>query len=119
MLTETRRRAIRAAVGAFVLHSIFVIFMVAAYNALQWEFDGPWWVYRRVLRLVEFPVSWLVDPAVQTLPLLPQWAVFGRLWLAAAVSEMIAYGTFGGLFYSVTAAGLSLVPSFWRRKHKE
>ena len=89
--------------GTLITHTAFVLVAVVEKNAL-WGTGAPWWKIDRVFRLVELPVtgpgSWLL----QTLPGLPPWAAFGRLWIALAVSEFVVYGILGGAFYALLAA---------------
>ena len=86
-----------------VAHTIFVVVGVVAKNVL-WESGSRWWEIGKVFRAIELPVLWAVDWTVQRLPLIPPQAAFGRMWVATSVSEFIAYGGFGGAFYTLVAA---------------
>jgi hypothetical protein len=106
MTPDTRRAIIRTVTWTVVAHTLFVLVGVIAKNVL-WESDSPWWKIGKVFRAIELPVLWAVDRTVQTLPLIPPSAAFGRIWVATSVSEFIAYGVFGGAFYALVAATIA------------
>lgn len=107
MTLENRRRIIRAFRWSLGVHTGFVLVMVVAHNLFRWEFHGPGLMINKILRLVESPVLWAVDPMAGILPLIPPEWTFGRLWVATATSEIILYGLLGGAFYSIVAVILA------------
>jgi hypothetical protein len=89
-----------------LVHTAFVLVMIVAKNVL-WELNSPWWKIGRVFRFIELPALWAVDPTIQRLPLIPEWAAFGRMTAASSVSEFIAYALFGGAFYTVVVSAIA------------
>lgn len=109
MRNDTRNLILHAVKWTWIIHTSLVVLLVSAKNFFQWEVNGPGWRIDRFFRLAETPVLWLVDPALQVFPILPPQAVFGRIWVAMTVSEVLLYGFFGGLFYSLFAAGVAFL----------
>jgi len=108
MTTDARRELVRCVRWTVLVHAAFVLVMVVAKNAL-WGTDAPWWRIEKVFRLIELPVAWAIDRLLQTLPVIPPWAAFGRLWVATSVSEIILYSILGGTFYGLIAAVICAV----------
>ena len=118
MTTDARRAITRSVKWTMLVHTVFVLVMIVAKNVL-WELNSPWWKIGKVFRFVELPVLWAVDPTVQRLPLIPQWAAFGRMSVASSVSEFIAYGVFGAAFYALVAAAIAYARQRRRAKTTE
>jgi hypothetical protein len=58
----------------------------------------------RWLRIVDAPVLWVIDRALQAFSLPAEW-FYPNLALAMGVHEFFAYGIFGGALYACVAAG--------------
>lgn len=112
MTPDTKRAITQSVKWTVVAHTLFVLMGVVAKNVL-WDSDSPWWKLGKVFRAIESPVLWVVDPTVQRLPLIPPSAAFGRIWVATSVSELIAYGVFGGAFYVLLAVTIAYA---WHRR---
>jgi hypothetical protein len=113
MTTDRRRKIVRCCRWVVLAHTAFVLVAVVSKNAM-WGSGAPWWSIDRVLRFIDLPVLWAVDRTVQSMPLIPPWAAFGRLWVATSVSEFVAYGLFGGAFYALLVAAIVFLRE---RKH--
>lgn len=95
MINDAR---LRYALWAGVLHTAVVLAVASVKNGLYGSLTSL--SADRWLRIVDAPVLWLVDPALQTFSLPPEW-FYGSLSLALGVHEVLAYGLFGGAFYSL------------------
>lgn len=114
-MNNNLRNSVCRSVGyALIVHTVLVVVTVFAKNYLHWETLGPGRLIHRIFRLVEAPVAWLVDAAVRNYPIPRSWFLFDRAWVAASLAEILLYGLFGGIFYSLVAAAVALVRTWFR-----
>jgi hypothetical protein len=97
---------VRYALWAAIAHTVVVIAAVWVKNGLYGTL--PSLAADRWLRVVDVPVLWLVDPALQNFSLPAKW-FYPSLPLALGVHEALAYGLFGGAFYALMFGAFAAV----------
>lgn len=107
-VVSSRRGAARHAVIVFVVHGVVAIGVLS----LDWTRRGGnvlGWDSVRLLRLVEWPVVWLIDGILQRFLIIPvEWCA-PHFELCYRVNIALTYILVGGTFYGALAACVSLL----------
>lgn len=99
------RRAVLSALAAFVVHAVFAIVVLSS-DALPGGANVGGWDMVRVLRLLDWPMSWAIDGVHSRWLVVPLEPPYGRAYL---VNRMLVYVLVGGAFYAAFGAMMAWV----------
>jgi hypothetical protein len=104
-MSDSRRLALRCALWTGLVHTGVAVLAVTVANTVMSPLGlrADLW-----LRLLDWPVMWLINWTGQNLDLVPPWASFGSVRFASTSAQILAHAAVGGAFYSLLAATAAL-----------
>ncbi len=101
---------VRAVCTTLLVHTLFIIATVPTAYFLWWERGSLWGrhIEKYLVRVVEFPVLWIVEYALQNVPpIVPPGAGSLSSGFAFVLDEVVLFSVTGGVFYSLVAAAVA------------
>lgn len=112
-MIESRRSKLRWMFYILIVHSV-LIFSLSVLHNVYWDSISFAPEAGRFIRVIDWPVAWIVDQILRQITELPVWWPIGFRWTPVVI-ETSLFSLLGGSFYGVIAFAVSFVMRYRRR----